>query len=105
MPMVDLSYPSAMLRQPVMVHAQFAESDPSIFAKSTGKAVLVSALTTVAGFGSLIMAKHRGIASLGEVMAVGTATCMLAAVTFLPALMKLLMAAGWKAKKPSGDQP
>ena len=81
------------------------ETDPSIFAKSTGKAVLVSALTTVAGFGSLVMAKHRGIASLGEVMAVGTATCMLAAVTFLPALMKLLMAAGWKAKKPSGDQP
>jgi hopanoid biosynthesis associated RND transporter like protein HpnN len=79
------------------------EQNPSILAKSTGKAVLVSALTTIAGFGSLIPAKHQGIASLGIVMATGVAACMLAALTFLPALLHLLTQKGWKIRKPSGD--
>ena len=70
---------------------RFAEErNPSILAKSTGKAVLVSGLTTIAGFGSLVIADHRGIQSLGSVMAVGTATCMIAGLTFLPALLKLM---------------
>ena len=51
---------------------RFAEEQhPSILAKSTGKAVLVSGLTTIAGFGSLILAKHRGIRSLGFIMSIG----------------------------------
>ncbi len=79
------------------------EQNPSVLAKSTGKAVLVSGLTTIAGFGSLIPAKHQGISSLGLVMAVGTATCMVAALTFLPALLTLLIRAGWQIKKPSAD--
>jgi len=75
---------------------RFAEEpNPGILAKSTGKAIFVSALTTVAGFGSLIVAKHQGIASLGWVMAVGTATCMIASLTFLPALIQVLMKCGW----------
>jgi uncharacterized protein len=79
------------------------EQNPSILAKSTGKAVLVSALMTIAGFGSLIPAKHQGIASLGIVMATGVGACMLAALTFLPALLHLLMRRGWSLGKPSGD--
>ena len=68
------------------------ERDPSIFARSTGKAVLVSGLTTIAGFGSLIPAKHQGIESLGIVMSIGVAACMIAGLTFLPALMKITVA-------------
>jgi hopanoid biosynthesis associated RND transporter like protein HpnN len=81
------------------------ERKPSILAKSTGKAVFVSALTTIVGFGSLMLAKHQGIASLGCVMAVGTTTCMVAALTFLPALLNLLSHRGWSMdkKKPSDD--
>jgi predicted RND superfamily exporter protein len=66
------------------------EQTPNILARSTGKAVLVSGLTAIAGFGSLILAKHQGIQSLGYVMACGLATCMLAGLTFLPALLNLL---------------
>jgi hypothetical protein len=66
------------------------EKNPSILAKSTGKAVLVSGLTTIVGFGSLVIAEHQGIQSLGWVMAVGTATCMTAGLTFLPALLTLM---------------
>jgi uncharacterized protein len=70
---------------------RFAEErTPSILTRSTGKAVLVSGLTAIAGFGSLILAKHRGIHSLGCVMAAGIATCMVAALAFLPALLNLL---------------
>jgi hypothetical protein len=70
---------------------RFAEEQtPGILARSTGKAVLVSGLTTIAGFGSLILAEHRGIRSLGYVMSTGLATCMVAGLTFLPALLTLL---------------
>jgi len=66
------------------------EQSPGILSKSTGKAVLVSGLTTIAGFGSLILAKHQGIQSLGLVMSTGVATCMISGITFLPAVLKLL---------------
>jgi hypothetical protein len=70
---------------------RFAEErTPGILSRSTGKAVLVSGLTAIAGFGSLILARHRGIHSLGCVMSVGIATCMIAGLTFLPALLNLI---------------
>ena len=62
----------------------------TVIDRSTGKAVLVSGLTAIAGFGSLMLAKHRGIHSLGFVMATGIATCMIAGLAFLPALLNLL---------------
>ncbi|MFM7803477.1 MAG: MMPL family transporter, partial [Verrucomicrobiota bacterium] len=69
---------------------RFAEErTPALLGRSTGKAVIISGLTTIAGFGSLIIADHRGIRSLGWVMAVGTATCMVAAMTLLPAVLTL----------------
>jgi predicted RND superfamily exporter protein len=83
---------------------RFAEEQhPSILAKSTGKAVLVSGLTTIAGFGSLIVAKHRGIESLGLIMATGTATAMLIGLTLLPAILNLLSKRGWTIKKTQRD--
>jgi hypothetical protein len=83
---------------------RFAEErTPGILARSTGKAVLVSGLTAIAGFGSLILAKHHGIYSLGCVMVTGIATCMIAGLTFLPALLNLL--GRWRPliKQPSAD--
>jgi uncharacterized protein len=83
---------------------RFAEErTPSILAKSTGKAVLVSGLTTIAGFGSLALAKHRGIQSLGYVMATGVTTCMIAGLTFLPALLNLLLRKHMLIKQPSAE--
>lgn len=75
----------------IQILNRFAEErTPGILSRSTGKAVLVSGLTAIAGFGSLIIAKHRGIHSLGQVMAIGIAMCMIAALTFLPAILSLL---------------
>jgi uncharacterized protein len=75
------------------------EGNPGLLAKSTGKAVLVSGLTTMAGFSSLISADHQGIASLGMVMSIGVAMCMIAALTFLPAVLTLLLRCGY-VKRP-----
>lgn len=70
---------------------RFAEEhNPGILAKSTGKAVLVSGLTTIAGFGSLVIADHQGISSLGWVLGAGTTTCMVAGLTVLPAILTLV---------------
>ena len=84
---------------------RFAEEQtPSILARSTGKAVLVSGLTAIAGFGSLILAQHRGIRSLGYVMSTGIATCMIAGLTFLPALLSLLIRlSALKSKQPGAE--
>ena len=80
------------------------EGTPGILSRSTGKAVLVSGLTAIAGFGSLVLAEHRGIRSLGIIMATGIATCMIAGLTILPALLNLF--ARWCSliKKPSADK-
>jgi hopanoid biosynthesis associated RND transporter like protein HpnN len=77
------------------------EGTPGILARSTGKAVLVSGLTAIAGFGSLILAQHRGIRSLGLIMSIGIATCMVAGLTFLPALLNLISRWHPLIKKPS----
>jgi hypothetical protein len=90
----------------ILILNRFAEErTPGILARSTGKAVLVSGLTAIAGFGSLILAKHQGIHSLGCVMAMGIATCMIAGLTFLPALLNLL--GRWRPliDQPSADNP
>jgi hopanoid biosynthesis associated RND transporter like protein HpnN len=76
------------------------EGTPGILSRSTGKAVFVSGLTAIAGFGSLILAQHRGIRSLGIIMATGIATCMIAALICLPALLNLIGRWSPLIKKP-----
>jgi predicted RND superfamily exporter protein len=62
---------------------------PYRLGKATGRGVLVAGLTTVLGFGTLITARHAGMASLGLALALGVSFCMLAALVFLPAILHL----------------
>ena len=57
---------------------------------ATGRGIFVAALTTVLGFGTLILARHRGMASLGLTLTLGVAACMIAALVVLPALLRVL---------------
>ena len=57
---------------------------------ATGRGVLVAALTTVLGFGTLMIARHEGMASLGLALTLGVTFCMVAALVFLPAVLSLL---------------
>jgi hopanoid biosynthesis associated RND transporter like protein HpnN len=55
----------------------------------TGKGITLTSLTTIIGFACLMTASHRGIASLGFVMATGIAMTLLACLTIMPALLEL----------------
>jgi uncharacterized protein len=59
-----------------------------------GAAVSLSGLTSLAVFGSLMTAGHEGIKTLGFVLTVGVAANLFAAVVAVPALMRVLAAAG-----------
>ena len=56
---------------------------------ATAKGVLLAALTTTVGFGSLMVSAHRGTFSLGLLAAVGSLCVLLASLTFLPAFLRL----------------
>ncbi len=56
---------------------------------STGKGVILAALTTTVGFGSLMVASHRGIFSLGLLATIGSLSVVAAAVILLPAILRL----------------
>ena len=50
----------------------------------TGRAILIASLTTMVGFGSLMFATHRGMASLGALLVIGVGACSVAALIVLP---------------------
>ncbi|MEN8184403.1 MAG: MMPL family transporter, partial [Myxococcota bacterium] len=54
---------------------------------STARAVLWSALTTVASFGTLGLSSHRGMGSLGQLLTAGVAITLLCNLVLLPALL------------------
>lgn len=56
---------------------------------STIPAVILSCLTTIFGFASLSFVRHRGLASFGMIMAVGTFIIMMVSVMILPVCIKL----------------
>jgi len=62
----------------------------------TGQAVIMSSLTTVAAFGSLCLARHRGMASLGQLGVLGFTACLITSTMFIPALIELLAGQGKK---------
>ena len=72
------------------------EGEATFYGKSTGRAVILSALTTIAGFASLILGKHQGIQSLGLVMTMGVTACLFATLVMLPALLEVARRRGWK---------
>lgn len=72
------------------------DHDARVFGKSTGRAVVLSALTTMVGFGSLMIGKHQGIFTLGLVMSIGVFACLITSLTLLPALLECARRRGWK---------
>jgi len=56
----------------------------------SGKALILSALTTTIGFGSLMLSVHRGVFGLGLVTSLGILLCLLATLVLLPALVAIV---------------
>ncbi len=56
---------------------------------STANAVFINTLGNMVGFGSLMIASHQGLQSLGRVLTLGMACCLFSALT-LPGLLVLI---------------
>ncbi len=54
---------------------------------ATAHAVVISSMTTVGGFGGLLLSSHAGTASLGAMLLIGTVASMGCTLFVLPALM------------------
>lgn len=72
-----------------VLHRAQEEKRVNMFDHSTGPATMLSALTTVAGFGTLALGGHQGVASLGFILAAGAMGIMISALIVLPALLKV----------------
>ena len=55
---------------------------------STARAVLFSGLTTIASFGSLGLSQHRGLASMGQLLAIGMIAVVVCTLLILPAWLE-----------------
>lgn len=69
-------------------------------ARSTVLGVVFNGLTTLAGFGSLLVAHHRGMWSLGLLLVIGSAMTLVASLVVLPTLVRL----GERLRSPGGGQ-
>jgi uncharacterized protein len=70
----------------------------SIFAGSTGKAIIMSSLTSLFGFSSLLISEFRGMWDIGELMSLGIAIGLVTSIFILPQILALL-----KPTAPLGD--
>jgi hopanoid biosynthesis associated RND transporter like protein HpnN len=70
-----------------IVHNYLEQPGRYRIAPATAVAVLVDALTTIIGFGSLMIASHQGLQSLGRVLTLGITCCMVTSLVILPAAL------------------
>lgn len=68
---------------------QLSGEDPMAALAETGNAVLLAALTSIAGFGSLAISHFPGIQSTGYVATLGSISTVIVALTLLPAFLAL----------------
>jgi hopanoid biosynthesis associated RND transporter like protein HpnN len=61
-----------------------------LVARSTVMGVLLNALTTIVGFGSLMIAAHQGIFGLGLLLTIGSACGLVASLVVLPVVLCLM---------------
>jgi predicted RND superfamily exporter protein len=57
----------------------------------TGRAVTMTSLTTMVGFGSLVIAQYRVLSSMGWIVILGIGSCLLASLFLLPPLLVIFL--------------
>jgi uncharacterized protein len=80
----------------VMRYIEGREHGGPLIARSTIMGVLVAGLSTIVGFGSLLLAHHRGIYGLGLLLTLGTAASLIASLIVLPVLLRF-----WEPSSPA----
>jgi uncharacterized protein len=74
----------------VMNYLEGREHDGPLVARSTVMAVVLNGLTTIVGFGSLMISRHQGIYGLGLLLTVGATCALIAALVVLPVVLRLM---------------
>jgi uncharacterized protein len=82
-----------------LVHLWRQQRGRFVLGDATTVAVLLTASTTTASFGALILARHQGLQSLGQALTLGVTTCLAASIMFFPALLSWLT-----RNRPSGEE-
>jgi len=84
-----------------MAHRYREEGPRSLWTvlRSTGEHVTMGTLTTMVGFGGLLLSFHPGLNSIGTLAVVGLGTTLLAAIVFLPALLQWLEDRGFRGER------
>jgi len=72
---------------PIYFVTAWREGEPTLLAAPAGRAMLYSALTTTAAFGSLALSKHVGTASMGILLTMAMGYTLIATLIVLPALL------------------
>jgi predicted RND superfamily exporter protein len=62
--------------------------------------MVLTTLTTMTGFGCLVLVDHAAVASMGELAASGVLFCLAATMLVLPAILHLQGTAGQKVEPP-----
>jgi predicted RND superfamily exporter protein len=69
-----------------------------LIARSAVMGVLLNGITTMVGFGSLMIASHQGIFSLGLLLTIGSLCGLVAALVVLPVVLRLFTKAAEAAE-------
>jgi predicted RND superfamily exporter protein len=74
-----------------MVKQYLDQPHPSaaLVVRSTGAAVMLTSITTLAAFGTMAFSVNRGLASVGVISAIGVTACLFASIVTLPAALEL----------------
>ena len=73
-----------------LLHRFLEGTSPVVALRSVGAAVASSTLTAIAGFGSLLVASHNGLKSMGFIACLGLATTLVVSFTVLAAVLQLM---------------
>jgi len=74
----------------VMRYLEGRQYGGPLVARSTVMAVALNGLTTIVGFGSLLVAQHQGIFGLGLLLTIGAAAALVASLVVLPVVLGVL---------------
>ncbi|MCA9028771.1 MAG: MMPL family transporter, partial [Planctomycetaceae bacterium] len=77
-----------------VIHDFRMQHGPYHTASSTINAIMLTSLTSMIGFGSMLVAAHRGLASLGLVLVIGVGSCLFVSLVTLPAILTLISRRG-----------
>ncbi|MBI2895502.1 MAG: MMPL family transporter [Deltaproteobacteria bacterium] len=88
-----------------LIHRYLACRSVEETLREGGRAVLTTALTTAAGFATLVACRFDGLRSLGTTAAIGIVACLFSSLVVTPALLPFLSSAGGSATPPRTPPP